>query len=305
MKLATIDSASGGSAVAAVVGDKVVDLSPALAKAGHSWRNLSEVFDDDGLAVVTGLASWANGQASSGTSVESTRFLVPVPRPWRVLAVAANYKAHVVETKVIEVAEREESTPWFFDKPPTSLNPHNAPIRLPASLGTNVDWEGELCVVIGKRASRVPVGQAMDYIAGYTAANDISARAMNVPGRTKIRDRDKFHDWLHGKWFDTFCCVGPWIVTADEIANPADLTIDLSVNGQRYQHASTGDMTFNIAELLSFASHITTLSPGDLLLTGTPSGVGKASGRFLAAGDVVTLSISGVGTLTNPVASDG
>src|SRR5690606_21324816 len=93
MKLATIDSASGGSAVAAVVGDKVVDLSPALAKAGRSWRNLSEVFDDDGLAVVTGLASWANNQAASGASVASTRFLVPVPRPWRVLAVAANYKA--------------------------------------------------------------------------------------------------------------------------------------------------------------------------------------------------------------------
>jgi 2-keto-4-pentenoate hydratase/2-oxohepta-3-ene-1,7-dioic acid hydratase in catechol pathway len=302
MKLATIARAPGRSAVAAVVGDRVVDLSPALETAGRNWTTLSEMFDDGGLPLVMGLQSWARDNAGSGATVDATEFLPPLPRPWRILAVAANYKAHVVETKVIEVAEREESSPWFFDKPIVSLNPHRAPIRLPASLAESVDWEGELGVVIGKRAHRVSVDEALDHVAAYTAINDISARALQVAGRTKIRDRDKFHDWLHGKWFDTFCCVGPWIVTADEIPDPADLTIDLTVNGQSYQHASTGEMIFKIAEIISFASQISTLSPGDLIATGTPNGVGKATGRFLTPGDVVSLSITGIGTLTNPVA---
>jgi 2-keto-4-pentenoate hydratase/2-oxohepta-3-ene-1,7-dioic acid hydratase in catechol pathway len=303
MKLATVATPQGPSAVAAIIGNKVVDLTPPLKMVGRNWRNLSEVFDDGGLAIVTELQSWARDNIASAASVEGTEFLAPLPRPWRIVAVAANYKSHVVETKVIEVAEREESSPWFFDKPLASLNPHNAPIRLPPSLARSVDWEGELGVVIGKKACRISVDEALDYVAAYTMVNDISARAIEVPGRTKIRDRDKFHDWLHGKWFDTFCCVGPWIVTADEIPDPGHLTIDLSVNGQRYQHASTSEMIFKVAELISFASHISTLSPGDLIATGTPNGVGKASGRFLAPGDVVSLSISGIGTLINPVAN--
>jgi 2-keto-4-pentenoate hydratase/2-oxohepta-3-ene-1,7-dioic acid hydratase in catechol pathway len=227
-----------------------------------------------------------------------------VLNPPRILAVAANYRAHVLETKVIEDAAREETAPWFFDKPLKALCGNNEPIRLPPSLARKVDWEAELAVVIGKTTSKVSVERALDHVLGYTIVNDVSAREMDVPGRTKIRDRDKFHDWLHGKWFDTFLPIGPWIVTADEIPDPSKLEISLSVNEQRYQNAPTSDMLFTTAELISFASHITTLEPGSIIATGTPSGVGKASGRFLTGGDTVSITISKIGTLVNPVAAD-
>jgi 2-keto-4-pentenoate hydratase/2-oxohepta-3-ene-1,7-dioic acid hydratase in catechol pathway len=306
MKLANIAGRNSASAPAIVIGDSVVDISEALAGKGQHWRDLGEAFAAHGLDVLRSLEPWAKAQADAGKGVPvaQAKFLSPVLNPPRILAVAANYRAHVLETKVIEDAAREETAPWFFDKPLASLCAHNEPIRLPSSLARKIDWEAELTVVIGKTARKVSVENALDYVLGYTIVNDISAREMNVPERTKIRDRDKFHDWLHGKWFDTFCPIGPWIVTADEIPDPSALQISLSVNDQRYQHAPTSDMLFTTAELISFASHITTLEPGSLIATGTPSGVGKATGRFLTQGDSVSITISKIGTLTNPVIAD-
>jgi len=310
MKLATINRGTTGqptaSAPAIVIDDHVVDLSETLSAMKLAWHDLGDAFTADGLTQLKELEGWATEQVAQGRSmhVNEVKFLPPVLRPSRILAVAANYRAHVRETGTIEDAAREETAPWFFDMPQISMNPHHSPIILPAALGQKIDWEAELGVVIGKTTSKVSVETALDHVLGYTIINDISARSMEVPGRTKIRERDKFHDWLHGKWFDTFCCVGPWIVTADEIGDPQGLMISLSVNGERYQHAPTSDMLFTVAELISFASHITTLQPGDLIATGTPSGVGKASGRFLTEGDVVEITIPGIGTLTNPVKAD-
>jgi 2-keto-4-pentenoate hydratase/2-oxohepta-3-ene-1,7-dioic acid hydratase in catechol pathway len=172
---------------------------------------------------------------------------------------------------------------------------------LPALYGEKIDWEAELAIVIGKTGSAIAEEDVDEYIAGYTVFNDISARAMNVPKRTTLRDRDSFHDWLHGKWFDTFSCIGPWIVTADDLQNPQELDISLTLNGEMRQSSNTRMMIYPIKEMVSFISHVVTLQPGDIIATGTPSGVGKASGRFLADGDVLSVTVQGIGTLTNPV----
>ena len=165
-----------------------------------------------------------------------------------------------------------------------------------------VDYELELAVVIGKRAKNVGVDAAMGYVAGYAIFNDISARKMNYPNRIEKTARDDWFDWLNGKWCDTFAAWGPWLVTADEIADPHDLEMELRVNGELRQKGSTRQMIFNIPETIAFLSDIFTLEPGDLIAMGTPAGVGDASNRYLKPGDVMTGTVAGLGALTNPIA---
>jgi 2-keto-4-pentenoate hydratase/2-oxohepta-3-ene-1,7-dioic acid hydratase in catechol pathway len=303
MRLATI-AHDGGSAVAVVGDDGRVRVL--LTPGGDvAWRELGELIRSDvGLDGARPLAAAALDR-DLGVAVDDTRFLVPIAQPDHVLCVAANYRAHIEETGTITYAAETESSPWFFTKPQSSLNPHRSPIVLPARYGTKVDWEAELAVVIGTGGGSIPEDQAWKHVAGYTVVNDVSARAMDVPERTTVRDRDGFHDWLHGKWFDTFCCIGPWVVTADAVPNPADIRVSLTLNGEVWQDASTALMIYPIPRLIAFVSSIVTLRPGDVIATGTPSGVGKSKGRFLAPGDVVAASVEGVGTLTNPVAGGG
>ena len=206
MRYATIATA-GGSAIAAVEGDDVHDLTPTLFEAGHRWVDLSRAFAaEGGFDAVKAAAKTATGDP---LAIDAARFLPPLPSPDHVLAVAANYKAHIEETGTITYAAKAETSPWFFTKPQSSINGHQSPIRLPAKYGDQVDWEAELGVVIGTGGGNIAPEDAWDHIAGYTVVNDISARRMQVQERTKLRERDSFHDWLHGKWFDTFCCVGP------------------------------------------------------------------------------------------------
>ena len=134
-------------------------------------------------------------------------------------------------------------------------------------------------------------------ILGYTIANDVSARSCSFSDGREKRPRDDFFDWLHGKWADGFCPLGPWIVTADEVGAPMDLGISLDVNGQTRQNSRTSAMIFDVFELVSFISHIMTLTPGDVIATGTPSGVGMATGNFLKGGDVITCRIEKIGEL--------
>ena len=157
----------------------------------------------------------------------------------------------------------------------------------------------ELAVVIGKRAKCVSPDQACGHVAGYTIANDVSARSCTFAHGREKRPRDDFFDWLHGKWADGFCPLGPCLVTADEIPDPMNLALELTVNGQVRQKATTAAMIFDVFELVAFTSHIMTLFPGDVIATGTPSGVGMASGNFLAAGDVIACRIQEIGELTN------
>lgn len=212
---------------------------------------------------------------------------LPFDRPSKIVCVGLNYVDHAAESK-LEVPER----PLLFAKWPNGLTGHGQPIVLPAQ-AKEVDFEAELGLVIGRTASRVSQDDALDHVAGYTCANDVSARDV------------QFADgqWTRAKSFDTFCPVGPELVPAAEIDDPQALRIRCVVNGETLQDASTADMLFPIAELIAYISDGIRLEPGDLILTGTPPGVGFARTPpiFLEHGDEVTVEIEGVGTLTNPV----
>lgn len=235
--------------------------------------------------------------------IDQVQVLVPIPRPGKILLLAGNYAKHVEERGGI-AAERAETFPYVFLKPPsTTLRNPGDPIVLPRISPDHVDWECELGVVIGRRCKEVSEAEALDYVAGYTVVNDISDRKFTPnPGRTP-RDRDRFFDWLHGKWHDTFCPMGPCLLPARGV-DPQDLRITLTVNGAVKQSASTAQMVFPVASVVSFLSSFVTLEPGDVISTGTPSGVGSATGTYLRPGDVVEARIAGIGTLRNPVVAE-
>jgi 2-keto-4-pentenoate hydratase/2-oxohepta-3-ene-1,7-dioic acid hydratase in catechol pathway len=232
--------------------------------------------------------------------LEDVTLLAPLLRPGKILAVAANYQDHVTETGG-ERIDKSRISPRLFLKPPTAISGPGEDIALP-SVSDRIDWEVELVVVLGRGGKDIAVDDALDHVAGYTVGNDVSARAMDYGYE---RDTDDsavgFFDWLNGKWLDGFAALGPWLLTADEVPDPQALEISLELNGEVMQHGSTGDMIFSVAEQIAFASRIMTLEPGDLIYTGTPSGVGLASGRFLKAGDRMTARLAGIGDLVNSV----
>ena len=231
---------------------------------------------------------------------DHVRLLVPIPRPNAIYLLAGNYAAHIEEGGK-KAAARQETFPYVFMKPPTTLTHPGSPVRIPAISPHSIDWECELGVIIGRNCKGVTEQEALTYVAGYTVVNDISDRKFRPnPERVK-RDNDQFFDWLHGKWHDTFCPIGPCVRSADSLSDPQTLTLELRVNGQVKQHASSGQMIFPVAALIAFISSFVTLEPGDIISTGTPSGVGAATGTFLKSGDVLEAEISGIGLLRNPV----
>jgi 2,4-didehydro-3-deoxy-L-rhamnonate hydrolase len=261
------------------------------------------------FAAARTLASWLEGldpgrRAELAVPRDEVELLTPIAAPRKILLLAGNYAAHVVE-RGGTAAERAETFPYAFLKPPTTTLTHPGdPIRLPRVSPDHIDWECELGVVIGATCRGVSEAEALDYVAGYTVVNDISDRQFRPnPGRTP-RDRDKFFDWLHGKWHDTFCPVGPCIASADAVADPQALPLRLAVNGQVRQDATTAQMVFPVAAVVAFLSQFVTLEPGDIISTGTPAGVGSASGTYLRPGDVVAATIEGIGTLENPVVAE-
>jgi 2-keto-4-pentenoate hydratase/2-oxohepta-3-ene-1,7-dioic acid hydratase in catechol pathway len=212
----------------------------------------------------------------------------PLEAPANIACVGLNYEDHIRETGL----DRPER-PLIFAKLTSSLLGPDEEIRWPAGLTSQVDWEAELAVVIGRRMHRVPVDEALRYVFGYTAANDVSARDL------------QFSDgqWVRGKSIDSFCPIGPVLVTADAY-DPAAKRIASRVNGASMQDSSTSEMVFGTAEILSFLSAFATLEAGDLVLTGTPWGVGgfRDPPIYLGAGDVVEVEVEGIGVLRNPVA---
>lgn len=264
--------------------------------------------DGAGFAAARELAAWIASLAElpPGLALDptSTPLLVPVPRPNKVFLLAGNYADHIREGGGI-AAERAETFPYVFMKPPsTTLTHPGAPIKLPAASPDAVDWELELAVVLGRRAKAVSEADALKYVAGYTVVNDISQRRYRPnPGRKK-RDRDAFFDWLHGKWFDTFCPIGPCLTSADAVPDPQALRMKLELNGQVRQDASTAQQIFPVAAVIEFVSRMVTLEPGDIISTGTPAGVGSATGTFLKPGDVMHGWIEGIGTLVTPVEAE-
>ena len=238
-----------------------------------------------------------------GMSIDDIELLTPLERPGKILALAGNYAAHVAE-RGGSAAERNETFPYVFMKPITALNHPGAPIVLPACSPEHIDWECELGVIIGKTCKNADESTALSHIAGYTVINDVSDRQYKPnPGR-KPRERDKFFDWQHGKWHDSFCPVGPCVLSSDKVPDPQALSLRLTVNGEEKQNASTAAMVFPVAAIVAFLSRLMTLEPGDLIATGTPSGVGSATGTYLKAGDLVAASVEEIGFLVNPVVAE-
>lgn len=208
----------------------------------------------------------------------------PIGRPQKIIGIGRNYGKHARELGN-EVPEEVV----FFAKAPSSLIATGEDIHLPANVG-RVDHEGELALVIGKTAKNVSAGEAMDYLAGYSLVNDVTAREI------QNLDKNKGLPWFRAKSYDSFCPFGPYLVPAAEIADPHNLTLTVSVNGKIRQNGHTGDMIFSIAELIAYVSRHLTLMPGDIIATGTPDGVSP-----LLAGDIVEVEIQGLGKLTNRV----
>jgi 5-carboxymethyl-2-hydroxymuconate isomerase len=223
----------------------------------------------------------------SGAAADGAARLAPVA-PGKVVAIGLNYLDHIRETGLDRPAK-----PLVFAKFTTSVIADGAAIRIPLGVTERVDWEVELAAVIGKRAHAVGVEDALDHVYGYTVANDVSARDL----------QQSDGQWVRAKSLDTFCPLGPVLVTADEIPDPQALRLTCRVNGEVVQDATTDLMVFGVAELISFCSHSFTLEPGDVLLTGTPWGCGEFMDprRSLAPGDVVECEIDGIGVLRNPV----
>ena len=223
--------------------------------------------------------------------IEVKQWLAPL-QPGVIYGVGLNYRAHAMET-----GAQLPDSPVIFMKPPTAVIDPGRPLRLPAACehGPEVDYEAELAVVIGKTARDVTVDTALEHVLGYTCANDVSARRWQKHGGGG--------QWVRGKSFDTFCPLGPVLVTADEIENPQALSISSMLNGRTMQSSSTADMIFPVAELIAFISRDTTLLPGTVILTGTPEGVGFARKPpvYLMTGDTIEITIGGIGTLSNPV----
>ncbi len=238
------------------------------------------------------------------TPIGDVKLLVPNPNPTKLLLLAGNYAKHIEEGGA-RAAERAQTFPYVFMKPPsTTLTHPGDPIRIPKISPDFIDWELELGVVIGRRARAVKEADALSYVAGYTVVNDISDRKFKPnPGRTE-REKDGFFDWLHGKWHDTFCPMGPCVLPADECPNPQAFHMTLKVNDSIEQDGSTSEMVFPVAAIIEFISSYVTLEPGDIISTGTTSGVGAAKNKYLRAGDTVEAAIDGIGLLRNPVIAE-
>ncbi|MGN6134034.1 MAG: fumarylacetoacetate hydrolase family protein, partial [Aureliella sp.] len=175
--------------------------------------------------------------------------------------------------------------------------------HLPACSPAKIDHEVELGVVIGRTVRSVAANQALAAVLGYTVINDISDRGFRPNPDRQPRPRDSFFDWLHGKWHDGSCPCGPCLLTADVVPDPQQLPLSLTVDGQVHQSGSTSQMIMSVAELIAFISSFVTLEPGDIIATGTPSGVGNASGRYLQAGQTMVATIDPIGSLVTPVRS--
>jgi 2-keto-4-pentenoate hydratase/2-oxohepta-3-ene-1,7-dioic acid hydratase in catechol pathway len=226
--------------------------------------------------------------------MDEVTFLAPIPKPRKnIIGIGLNYTEHVAESaRGLDTSGKLPQKPIIFSKPPTTVTATNTEIIKNTKLTSQLDWEVELAVVIGKKGKYVAKEDAMDYVFGYTVINDISARDCRREGQ-----------WIVSKGQDTFAPMGPILVTKDEIKNPHNLNLSLKVNGIEKQHANSKFMLFNINELIEDLSIVFTLEPGDIIATGTPAGVGAGRNpqEWLHDGDVVEATVEGIGTIVNTV----
>jgi len=223
-------------------------------------------------------------------AIDDVTLLPPVLRPGKVICLGLNYRDHAAEAGMDVPAY-----PVLFHKVAGSLIGHNQPIVVPR-ISSKIDYEGELAIIIGRRGKYIPEDEAYSFIAGYTVANDVSARDLQF--RTS--------QWTTGKMLDTFGPLGPALVTRDEVPDPHTLSIKTILNGQVLQDGNTADMIFRVPFIVKYISEIVTLEPGDVIMTGTPSGIGntRTPPVFMKPGDTVTVEIGHLGALTNPVVAE-
>lgn len=278
MKLVTFRQGGGDARPGLLSGDGVIDLTAQL---GPSIRSLTQVLED-----LDSLRPQLLSLTGSDHALADVELLAPV-RPGKILALGLNYRDHAAEAGM----ELPTIQTWF-SKMTSSVNAPYAPVELPR-VSDKLDYEAELAFVIGKRIRHADAASAKAAIAGYCCANDVSVRDF------------QFHStqFVVGKSFDTHCPFGPWLTTADEIADPQQLGIRCTVNGETRQDSNTADMVFTVTQMVEYLSQAMTLEPGDLILTGTPAGVGavRTPRLYLKAGDVVRVEIEGLGHIENTV----
>jgi 2-keto-4-pentenoate hydratase/2-oxohepta-3-ene-1,7-dioic acid hydratase in catechol pathway len=295
MKLATY-SKEGLVSCAILTDDGLIDIV-SVWDGSDPPRSVNEILERGPAC----LEKLAEKSAGAMIPLDSVKFLAPIPRPGKILALAGNYIEHIKEAGLklgLSDSPRLTTVPRPFIMPATAVANPGDEIPWPVYSET-IDYELELAVVIGRKAKDIEAEQAMEVIAGYTIVNDVSARTVTFKKNRAVRPWDEFYDWLNGKWADGFCPMGPYLLTADEIEDVQNLDMKLTVNGQVRQKANTSQMIHTVAQIVSFLSHLMTLEPGDIIATGTPSGVGLATGNYLKAGDRIEATIDKLGTLAN------
>jgi 2-keto-4-pentenoate hydratase/2-oxohepta-3-ene-1,7-dioic acid hydratase in catechol pathway len=284
MRLITHLTPGGEGVLAVVAGERAMDAATLVPGGAATIEGLL-LAGEAGLAALR-VAADPTRIAAEGRPLADLHVLAPVPRPGKVVAIGRNYPDHAAEEGAIPPA-----SPLVFAKFPSSVVGSGADIRWDPALTAQVDYEAELAVVIGRRARNVTEDDALGHVLGYTCLNDVSARDL------------QFADgqWVRGKSLDTFCPMGPALVTGDELGDPDDLDIACLVNGEVLQHDRTSSMFYSVRQIVSHCSQAFTLEPGDVIATGTPGGVGifRKPPRLLGDGDVVTVAIEGVGELVN------
>ena len=262
-----------------------------LLKEANLVVDLSGLGFADALAVAeAGFTALDKPGTYPASKLDEVRLHAPIANPPRVFAIGLNYRDHAIESKMAL-----PKVPVVFFKMTTAIVGPGENIVLPGN-STQPDYEAELAFVIGKGGYRIPASAWREHVYGYTIVNDVSARDVQL----------STSQWSLGKSFPPFCPMGPAIVTLDEIADPHELAISLSINGEVLQNSNTRELIFKIPDLIEYISSITPLLPGDVVSTGTPSGVGmgRTPQRWLKPGDVVTVAIEGLGALTNPVVAE-
>jgi 2-keto-4-pentenoate hydratase/2-oxohepta-3-ene-1,7-dioic acid hydratase in catechol pathway len=302
-RLLSYQTANGPRAGVAVE-DRVYDLAGITGETGDATL-LGFVADWD--AAVARLAeALERGPKGEATPLAQVKLLAPLLYPGAIYCAGANYRDHAAEMNARQGRPPDPDPhtlglkAWHFIKASRAATHPNATVALPRA-SKAVDWEAELAAVIGRPAKDVPQARALDHVAGYLCANDLSARDLGT--REPLPVGNPFRtDWLAHKSFDGSCPLGPWIVPAGDIGDPHNLAIKLWVNDVLKQDSNTGEMIYNLAEQIEQLSSRITIYPGDVILTGTPAGVGAGRGEFLKSGDIVKVSIEKLGTLVTTMA---
>jgi 2-keto-4-pentenoate hydratase/2-oxohepta-3-ene-1,7-dioic acid hydratase in catechol pathway len=291
MRLVRYEGNDGAIRLGALTNNGVVHLENAAASMGfatEAFRDTSSFLSAGDAAIQQAQKVVQEAGESAFTALSSVTLRAPVPRPGKIIAVGLNYRDHSIEAGAKEVPK----TPIIFAKFPTSISGPGDSIVLPHG-DSQVDYEAELAVVIGKKTKAISAAEALQNVAGYMPLNDVSARTWQFADK----------QWVRGKSCDTFCPTGPYLTTRDEISDPQSLSISARVNGTTLQDSNTSRMIFRVAELIEFISASITLEPGDIIATGTPEGVGvfRTPPIFLKPGDIVEIEIEKLGLLRNPV----